>query len=334
MRPILVLLLAATPAALAAQATQPTVTISGVGYAQYGIQLRDTAGHQNAFDVTRSYVNINGRFSGGVATRVTPDIYRSADGSLGFRLKYAYATYTPEGSPLTFKLGQIHTPWIDWEETLWDYRMQGTIALDRNGYMSSADLGVGMDGAWQDQKVNMQVGIYDGEGYHGGVGDRHKDFMGRVSVRVSDTDEGGKTGGLRVSAYGHYGVPTGGGKRHRLVGMVSYRTRRLTLAAEGALATDSVAASGTTAHGQVLSAFGVFHIPQAAAAVIGRLDVVNPDSDVPGDRRTRFIIGASYQLSPNLRLLADVDYLSYESTPTPAQEATRAQGLFQAQFTF
>ena len=55
-------------------------------------------------DVTRAYVNVLGKFSGGLATRVTSDIYRNADGSLGLRLKYAYFGYTPHGSPLTLKL--------------------------------------------------------------------------------------------------------------------------------------------------------------------------------------------------------------------------------------
>lgn len=320
------------PGALRAQ--QPTVTITGVAFAQYGYQLKDTAGHQNAFDVTRAYVNVNGKLADGVATRVTSDIYRSADGSLAFRLKYAYVTYTPDGSWLTFKMGQIHTPWVDWEEHLWDYRMQGTIALDRNGYLSSSDLGIGMDGAWNNQQVNMQVGFYDGEGYHGGVGDSRKDVMARVSLRVLETDDAGKTGGLRVSAYGQFGKPTTGGTRYRALGMLSYASKMVTLAAEAGMRGDSAAASGALVTGRLISAFGVLHVPNSAAAVIARVDIVDPDKDAANDRQTRFIGGVSYQLTPNLRLLGDLDYLTYQATPTPAQEASRAQGLFQIQFTF
>src|SRR5206468_5216221 len=94
---------------LAAQA--PQVTVGGVVYTQYVYQLKDTVNHVNTFDITRAYVNVLGKFSGGVGTRVTADIYRNADGSLGYRLKYAFATYTPQSSPLTYKIGMIHTPW-------------------------------------------------------------------------------------------------------------------------------------------------------------------------------------------------------------------------------
>src|ERR1044071_5057839 len=168
--------IAASP--LAAQA--PTVTVGGVAYAQYLYQLKDTANHVNNFDVTRAYINVIGRFEHGVYTRVTGDIYRNTlDGSLSYRLKYAYAAWTPERSALTFKLGQIHTPWLDWEEHLWDYRMQGSMALERGGYLSSSDFGAGVDGMWKSDLVNMQVGVYNGENYNRAPGDQRKDLMGR-----------------------------------------------------------------------------------------------------------------------------------------------------------
>ena len=53
------------------------------------------------------------------------------------------------------------------------------------------------------------------------------------------------------------------------------------------------------------------------------------------NRQTRFIAGASYQLTPALRLLADVDNVGFETdVVAPATYATKTQGLFQAQFVF
>src|SRR5438552_584542 len=152
----------------AAQGTPPptpTVTVGGVAYLQYLYQLKDTTNHVNNFDVSRSYINVIGKFPTGLFTRVTADIYRNTDGSLAYRLKYAYAAFTPEKSPLTFKLGQIHTPWLDWEEALWDYRMQGQMAMERAGYMSAADFGAGVDGKWGPDKVNFQFTVVNGETY-------------------------------------------------------------------------------------------------------------------------------------------------------------------------
>src|SRR2546425_5069789 len=176
---------AAGVAELTAQGSPPPqVTVGGVVYTQYLYQLKDSVNHFNNFDITRAYVNVLGKFSGGVGTRVTADIYRNPYGSLGYRLKYAFATYTPQGSPLTFKVGQIHTPWIDWEEALWDYRMQGQMAMERGGYLSSSDFGLGVDGNWKADRVNMQVGIYNGGSYSGGGRAKSQKPIGLGFLRV------------------------------------------------------------------------------------------------------------------------------------------------------
>ena len=133
-----VALVALSATAVAAQTpAPPQTTVAGVVYTQY--QYTDAAVHTNTFDVTRAYVNVLGRFANGITTRLTTDILPNAGGNQTIRLKYAFAAWTPTGSSLTYKLGMIHTPFVDYEETLWDYRMQGAIAVDRNGAMTSAE---------------------------------------------------------------------------------------------------------------------------------------------------------------------------------------------------
>lgn len=330
--------LMATGIAPTLTAQAPTTTVGGVAYAGYVYQLKDTANHVNNFDVTRAYINLLGTFAYGIKTRVTGDIFRSTDGSLSYRLKYAYASWTPDKSALTFKLGQIHTPLLDWEEGLWDYRMQGQMAMERAGYGSSSDFGAGIDGNWLTDRVNMQVGIYNGENYNKAPGDKRKDLMGRVSVSLMKTDFGGTRGGLRLTGYGQVGKPTGGGTRKRFLGMVSYRSKMLTLAGELASTKDSVFATPITPgrKGRVISAFGVLRIPPSyKVQIIGRFDSTDPNTSVNNDRTTRIIAGVAYQVSGNLRLLGDLDMLSYQGgVTTPANEAVRSQALFQIQFTF
>jgi len=276
-----------------------------------------------------------GRFSGGIYTRVTSDVYTSGT-SLALRLKYAYVAYTPTKSPVTYKFGMLHTPWLDWEEALWDYRMQGTMALDRNAYMTASDLGAGIDGTWQQDRVNGQVTLVNGEGYSGGPGDKRKDFQARVSVRVMNTDDNSRVGGLRLTGYAGIGKPTGGGTRNRFIGMASYRSKEFTVAGEFAAMKDTNTAVTLAQHTErMISAFGVFHVPNSKVAVIARVDLYDPNTSATGDHQTRIIAGASYQLTPNLRLLADIDNLTYEGgSPSAAAEATRSQALFQTQFTF
>lgn len=315
---------------LAGQA--PTVTVGGIVYAQYSYQLKDTANHVNNFDVLRAYINVIGRFPHGIYTRVTPDIYRTSDGSLGYRLKYAFVSWTPSGSPLAFKFGMNNTPFVEYEETLWDYRMQGTIAMDRNLYLSSSDFSFLVDGNWRNDGVTFSAGIMNGENYNKTPGDQRKDLAGRVTVRLMMTDDSSRTGGLRLTGYGHYGKPTGGGTRQRYLGQVSYRSKLLTLAADYAVTKDSVTDPvSAEKKGRVVSLFGVLRIPNSKVQVIGRLDSVDPNTSADDDRTTRFIGGVAYQLTPNLRLLADLDHVS---RTTPELEALRSQALFQVMFTF
>ena len=315
----------------------PQVSVGGIVYGQFAYFLSDSAGHGNNFDITRAYINVIGRFPHGIGTRVTPDIYRNADGSLTYRLKYAFVTWSPNQGPVTLKLGMVNTPVVEWEETLWDYRMQGTVAMDRNGYLSSSDIGFLVDGNWGRERVSLSAGIINGENYNRTPGDKGKDLAGRLSVRLLATDDESRTGGLRLTGYAHYGRPTGGGTRQRYLAMLSYRSNRLTLAGEVAATRDSALTDPLTPgrSGRVLTAFGVFRIPDSKAAVIARFDSVDPNTGAAGDRQDRIIAGLSYQVAPNLRVLADLDHLTYQGgVTTPALEAVRSQALFQVQFTF
>src|SRR2546428_13892334 len=237
---------------------------------------------------------VRGSSAGGVGRRARADFSPTPEGSLSSRLKYAFATCTPQGSPLTFKIGQIHTPWIDWEEALWDYRMQGQMAMERAGYMSAADFGVGVDGKWGPDKVNFQLAVVNGEFYRSPEAGQGKDVMARLSVRLLDTDDSSRVGGLRVTGYAGYGRAAGGAERNRYLGMVSYRSKHLTLAGEAAAAQSGPLGA---INGHVYSAFGVYKVPDSKVAIIGRVDITHLQAGA-SDKQTRFIDGGSYQPEP------------------------------------
>jgi len=317
-----------TAAAAAGPLAAQGVTLGGVAYAQFAAQL--DSGKNSNFDVTRAYLNVIGKFADGITTRVTGDIYQNADGSHTYRLKYAYVNWQPAGSALTYRFGLMTTPWIDWEEALWDYRMQGPMAVDRNKYLTSSDFGAGVDGNVNNEMVDFQASVVDGTGYGATPGDMHKVAAARVSVRLLATDDGSRVGGLRLTGYGQFGAPSGGGTKNRFLGMVSYRSKSVLLAGEFAATTDSSGAQTSPTKGQVISVYGWFAIPNSQVRVLARYDNVDPNTNASNDKRTEIIGGVSYQLTPNVRLLADVDALSFENTA----QSKVTTGLFQLQFTF
>ena len=347
---------AVLPVAAQQAAAPPAVTVGGVVYTQYQYDLKDSTdaagksyGNQNQFSIQRAYINAIGRFGSNFVGRITLDLAPTgAAANQAIRLKYAYGQYTPDGSSLSYKFGLIHTPWLDWEETLWDYRMQGNVALDRNKYLTSSDFGAGIDGKFNNDQVNAQLTVVNGEGYSGGTGDAGKDIQARVSLRLMESDDASRVGGLRVTAYAGYGSPTGSGQRERFVGMLSYKSKMITLAGEFASTVDSTTAPASAQKtGQVISVYGTLKVPQSDVSFIARVDLVDPNTAAAAinDKTTRFIAGIGYQVTPQFRLLADIDNLSYENpalvagnpaltTAQLAQIAVQSQALFQAQITF
>jgi hypothetical protein len=332
------------------------VTVGGVGYLQYAYSLKEDSaliatkgspGHDNNFDVARAYVNIFGKFASGVQTRITTDVdgRKAAANQLTIRLKYAFVGWTPDKSALTFKTGLFTTPWIDYEEALYGYRMQGTTLYDRNSFFPSSDFGIGADGSWKGDAVNMQVGAFDGEGYSNAPGDPGKDVEGRVSFRLARTDLGGRVGGVRLTAYGQVGSATGGGARNRFIGMLSYKSKRVTLAAEYGARQDSTGAKTPKQKGAAFGAYAILNIPNSKAGLLLRFDSFDPNTDstlttqnaaanTTVNKQTRIIAGVSYAISPNLRVLLDVDSNSLQNGGNNAFDVANKTLFFHTEFTF
>jgi hypothetical protein len=177
----------------------PSVKIGGVIFADYTYQkaptVKDAAGNSinpSAFNLARAYINVTGNISHLVSFRITPDVTRatqpgtSLDGSVTYRLKYAYLQvnlddWLPKGSWV--KLGMQQTPFIDSVETPYRYRFQGTYFQEREGYMSSADLGATFRLNFPQNWGDVHLGFYNGEGYAKAEVNNQKAFMARVGVR-------------------------------------------------------------------------------------------------------------------------------------------------------
>ena len=299
---------------------QAQVTVDGVIYANFRYGLKTDSSFSppakpNNFDVVRSYLTVRSKSEGGIGTRVTVDVDgRKADSDqLTFRLKYAYVDYKPEGKSIGYRFGLVPTPITAFIETIWDYRMQGSVAVDRTKYVRSSDFGISAAGSWRDNAVNAEVGIFNGETYSKEPGDNRKDAAGRVSVRLAGTDVGGKTGGLRLTGFASYGKANEGGTRQRVMGMLSYHSKAIRLGAEYTATNDD------EIKGKVMSGWGVYFLPDSPFAVIARVDHWDPDTDVTPvgtdldtGTQTRVIGGVSYRLAPKVRLLLDADLLSAE----------------------
>ena len=213
----------APPATPSAPATDdyPIVQIGMVSYLQYAAELENRDG-LNAFDVTRAYLNINARVSPNVGFRFTPDVRRVTDGSLAgtltVRVKYAFAQFDNllnERSWVRFGLHQ--SPWLDFEEGINRYRVQGQMFAERDGLIpGSADFGASYFSPLPGGYGEVHAGLYNGEGYAHTDSNKYKSVQGRLTVRP--VPNRGAASGLRLSAF--YNLGAYAADRPRRLGIV------------------------------------------------------------------------------------------------------------------
>ena len=124
--------------------------------------------------------------------RITMDLKNSSavDGnSLVVRAKYAYL-YLNEVLPATgFEIGLAHRPWHDYEEhNSWLYRASSEILLENKNsahLSSSADYGV--MAKTRTKYFDSDIGIFNGEGYHGKQNSNGMSFEWRLTGHLLGT---------------------------------------------------------------------------------------------------------------------------------------------------
>jgi len=315
---------------LAAQAA-PTVRLGARVFSELEVVPSDS-GASAQFNLTRAYFMGLGTLRPGLSGHVTLDVYREDGGSLGYRLKHAYVEWQPQGM-LEARFGMIPTSWIEWQDQLWGYRFQGAQLIDRAGFITTADLGASAAFATAAERFEGVVEVVNGEGYANPPDGRYLDLETRASVRLLATDEGGRTGGVRLAGFAHLGRYPDGAPRDRYIGQLSYRSKAAVLGASyGFVVNDD--ADGDRADARLWSAFGALDLGRTPASLVGRIDRLETVDHALGDVFTRGFGGVAWRLGPGVRLLGDVERTWYLADRSLTPGAPRTRLLFQTDLSF
>ena len=302
----------------AAEPSYPTVSIGTLTFVQYVFDVQDPE-HFNAFDLTRGYININADLNPRVSFRLTPDIRRAVggplDGSLVIRLKYGYVGFDGPSAGSWIRAGLQQTPWLDFEEAIDRYRVEGQMFAEREGLIpGSADFGLGYFGLFGHQRLEVQAGIYNGEGFGRGEVDQGKSVQGRVTVRPFE----GPLFGLRLSAFGDWGWSRSGPARRHGIAMVSYESPRAVMIIQGLRSTRPV--TGVAVESTGLSGFVEIRRSLIGPAAFARVEQLRADG---GGARHRAIVGVAYWLQwdrVRLGLVTSFDEARSTLAATPPRE--------------
>ena len=290
-----------TPAPAATPAPEPEYPVIRIGvlsYVQYDAELENRDGY-NVFDLTRGYININGQLARNVRFRVTPDIRRATSdstlaGSLIFRVKYAFVELDNLKTERSWvRFGAHQTPWLDFEEGINRYRVQGTMFSERESLIpGSSDFGVGYFTP-VGKFIDIQTGVYNGEGYAQTDVNKYKSVQGRLTLRPLAGR--GIANGFRLS--GFYSAGWYAADRPRRLGIVmgSFEHTHLVATLQYLQATENPSAIAPRDIRRSGSS-GFIEIRQGLQgwAALARLDYLDPDRSLATNSQRRVIAGGAY----------------------------------------
>ena len=330
----------------------PTIKVGATIFADYTYQtapdVTDADGNSvdpNQFNVARAYINVTGNISHLLAFRITPDVVRESgllslatgntvvNDSLVYRLKYAYAQvnlddWMTKGSWV--RLGMQQTPWVDFEETIYRYRFQGTIFMDREGYLSSSDVGVAFHTNFAKNFGDVMVGVYNGETYSRPEANDQKAFQVRGTFRPLPMSA--VLRGLRITGFYDADHYLKNAERQRFVVAPTFEHKYLNAAFQWVETTDQISAvTGAKVEGQGWSAWATPRTTKGLEGLI-RFDHLEPD-DTTNRKRDRAIVGIAYWL-PHQGTVSSAFLLDYEqvknknfATPIPRQQRIALHAL-------
>ena len=298
----------ANPAPVAASDT-PSIRVGATIFADYTYtadpETTDADGNVvnlSSFNLTRSYIDLTGTISRVVAFRVTPDIVResgegsSLDGSLTFRLKYAYAQlslddWVTPGSWARF--GTHQTAFVTFDEDLYRYRFQGSVFAEREGFLSSSDTGASFRYNLPSNYGDVHVGVYNGETYAGVERNDQKAWQLRGSIRPFAASAALR--GFQLTGFHQGDHYVRDAERMRTIGGVTFQHPHLNAGFQHLWAEDqpSVAAPLSKASG-----YSFWMTPRLDKGWEGlvRIDHLTPNTDLDQQERTRTILGLAYWL--------------------------------------
>ena len=317
-----------------------SVKISGLWFMAYRGNIPSEG--DDTFGLKRGYLTFKKAFNETFSIRYTQDITIDKEGddagNVELRFKYCYLKMAiPEF--LFFKepwveVGLVHQPWIEFEQKINTYRVQGKMFMEKYGVTSSADFGfnaVALLGGKLDDEArkkvdsslpgkygSVSVGVYNGGGYHAPELNNNKTVEGRLTLRPFP----GFMPGLQFS----YGFATGQGndtlnsKYNYNVALVSHETAKTTLTAQYYRGYGFH--GGGTGYNEGWSFFVELCVPFTPLTIFGRYDHFTEDypiimfDDVDGTilvpedyaQNNVLIAGVAWKFYKNNRLLFDIEH--------------------------
>jgi hypothetical protein len=210
-----------------------------------------------------------------------------------------------EGSRWYF--GMVGMPFVGVPENMWGYRSLHQLAMDKQGWGSTADLGALWKGTWQDM-FQIELAVANGAGYKSPDADMFKLFELRPAVFLLDK-------ALTLSAFGSYETLNDSSSTIIFEGTAGYDHPWFRIGGEFAMRTiadgywNSADSTTQDLTGNIISLWGHFKAHEKLT-LLARYDMYEPNSDLDDDEATLLIAGLDFHPAKNVRIMPNVQIYS------------------------
>jgi hypothetical protein len=225
------------------------------------------------------------------------------------------------------RLGMQQTPWVDYMEGIYRYRFQGTIFEEREGFLSSSDIGASFHYNFARNYGEIHTGFYNGETYTKPEANNEKGFMIRATVRPLPMHP--VLRGLRLSGFYDKDAYLKKGDRNRGIAGATFEHKYVNASFDYLWTTDQTSATKASTDARGYSFWIIPHSPKGWEGLL-RFDHLEPNTSVSGTR-SRSIGGISYwfphQGNVSTALLLDVDTQTFHNIASPTNRKYAVHAL-------
>lgn len=301
----------------------------------------DDHSEMNKFQLKRGYINFKNKINDKLSVRYTQDITVDKEGedagNVETRMKYLYMKIkAPPMAFVTnsyFEAGLVHRPWLDFEQKINRYRIQGKMFVERYKIINSADFGVayvGLLGTKVDkscqQSVNkkypgkygsISLGVFNGGGYSSPEMNNNKTVEGRLSLRPLPKIVPGVQLSYAI-AYGKANTETNTDNFIMNLAVLSWESRYHSFLAqyyfgEGSYGDDYLGTNGMTNSNTGYSVFGELKISHTPFSLFSSYNRFESNAEGFGTRQI-LMGGVAYHFLKSKLVLhyENADYSAYD----------------------
>jgi len=298
--------------------------------------------HFNEFTVKRGYINFQKSLNKHLSGRITPDLTVDKEGDgkgdLEMRLKYCYMELKDDRNYGIFSnprilVGQVFTPWLDFEEKINIYRVSGSHFVDKDTLMTSADFGLvssmliggkiddeyqkRVSSSYPGKYGSIAFGIFNGGGYSALENNKNKAFQWRVTLRPLPNN----LPGLQLSYAGVIGKGnTDLNPDWNLhSGILTYESYYFTLTGQyvnsiGNYKGNFADSNGESYESNGYSAFGDIKLFKKKISLFGRFDYRETDRQNMIYKSRQEAVGIAYHIYGKNKVVLDFSHNTYNDS--------------------